>query len=696
SNVEQRKYWQASGLTSYATDWQNYKSIGIIDTFGVQNAFGLVYDMTLKYTNGTFNLDGQTSMKMYWGFASDLWAITSPTTLMYGNSLIRQDSSFAFANLSMESVLEQNGTMLATDLTGNGAYSLFRSTFGPFGSVDLKRVPVTPSLMAFSMQLYDTLAQLRVKSSNFSQQYRILPSLSQFSYFPPPWMNIPSIPGTAGGNLLCGDLTGSGIAGGLLLLTGATTSCGSTLGEFITHSPFSSVAAILGTNLIRRNVTSNDTSAICATLSLSKTSCINKLILMTANLLTNESLIADSTSITSLVRSAQVAQRDVRNLGVHVIQYGRKSSGKLVNLKFNIFDPSYPEFHVAAWMLAIDWAFAALEVISFQGDISSLNVLTASSSSTSGSVNPLEIPVNVAFYIRYACLYVTSIIICVAVLATIYLVLNKGYVEGLNLLEVNRVAGIVWIGRSFLFIRSMAAICLLSTQVLSLEVVNNVWLMTSASEVLDESSTDKAIRFFKTFLAAGEVSWLGFVLSDILMVYTAQYTPAYVFKCNLMVWGFAAILSLASPATHTATIQRQCTFAHVDYQLVCTSGTISIGSFGRLTALVGICVCSIVIAYLYERICHPSLPPTRQNSFFLSSSAKYVYEPGNWIDHDVYYLDPASAVINGILSIRFSNVFYMLDLKIWRIFMIEEPEDKRKKLELDGSIHLLYAIPLSD
>ncbi|KAH9115390.1 hypothetical protein LEN26_012995 [Aphanomyces euteiches] len=180
------------------------------------------------------------------------------------------------------------------------------------------------------------------------------------------------------------------------------------------------------------------------------------------------------------------------------------------------------------------------------------------------------------------------------------------------------------------------------------------------------------------------------------MVYTAQYTPAYVFKCNLMVWGFAAILSLVSPATHTATIQRQCTFAHVDYQLVCTSGTISIGSFGRFTALVGIFVCSIVIAYLYERIRHPSLPPTRQNSFFLSTSAKYVYEPGNWIDHDVYYLDPASAVINGILSIRFSNVFYMLDLKIWRIFMIEEPEDKRKKLELDGSIHLLYAIPLSD
>ncbi|KAH9184822.1 hypothetical protein AeNC1_013203 [Aphanomyces euteiches] len=160
------------------------------------------------------------------------------------------------------------------------------------------------------------------------------------------------------------------------------------------------------------------------------------------------------------------------------------------------------------------------------------------------------------------------------------------------------------------------------------------------------------------------------------MVYTAQYTPAYVFKCNFMVWGLAAILSWVSPVTHTATIQRQCTYAHVDYQLVCSSGTIAIGSFSRFTVLVSICVGSIATAYLCE--------------------SKYVYEPGNWMHHDVYYLDPASAVINGILSKCFSNVYYVLDLKVWRIFVIEEPVEKRKKLEQDGELHLLYAIPLSD
>ncbi|CAK4687524.1 unnamed protein product [Aphanomyces euteiches] len=66
------------------------------------------------------------------------------------------------------------------------------------------------------------------------------------------------------------------------------------------------------------------------------------------------------------------------------------------------------------------------------------------------------------------------------------------------------------------------------------------------------------------------------------------------------------------------------------------------------------------------------------------------------MDHNIYYLDASSAVINGILSLRFSNIFYILDLKIWRIFVIEEPAEKRARLERDGELHLLSAIPLTD
>ncbi|RQM31325.1 hypothetical protein B5M09_013029 [Aphanomyces astaci] len=119
-----------------------------------------------------------------------------------------------------------------------------------------------------------------------------------------------------------------------------------------------------------------------------------------------------------------------------------------------------------------------------------------------------------------------------------------------------------------------------------------------------------------------------FVLNDLLMVVTQQYTTAYVFKCNLMVWGLSAILSFASPTNHTATFDRKCEFSHVDFQLVC-------------------------------------------------------------------YVDQASAAINGILSLRIKNTFYISDLKIC-MFVIEEPANRRDRLVRDSEYHLLKAIPLGD
>jgi hypothetical protein len=62
----------------------------------------------------------------------------------------------------------------------------------------------------------------------------------------------------------------------------------------------------------------------------------------------------------------------------------------------------------------------------------------------------------------------------------------------------------------------------------------------------------------------------------------------------------------------------------------------------------------------------------------------------------VYFIDPASAVINGILSLRAHNTFYIFDLKIWRLFIIEESPEMRQRKEAEGALHLLYAIPLAD
>ncbi|CAK4119202.1 unnamed protein product [Aphanomyces euteiches] len=260
------------------------------------------------------------------------------------------------------------------------------------------------------------------------------------------------------------------------------------------------------------------------------------------------------------------------NLEIEVAQYGKDPNGNILFLRHQIFDPVYPSFHFMAWILAFEWVSALREVISFQGDIGSITVMSSPNYSVDSLVNPLEIPVNVARYTRYVCLYVTCIVICVATLVTIYLIFNKGQVEGSNLYFINRVTGIIWIGRPFLFIRSTVAFCLLSTQVLALENVNDVWKFTAASNVVNDAPLDRMVRVFKTFLAAGEACWLGYVVSDIFTVVTAQYTSVYAMKSNVIVWGIAALLSWTVPVTHTGTLDRTCDFAQVDFQLVCSSG----------------------------------------------------------------------------------------------------------------------------
>ncbi|RHY36919.1 hypothetical protein DYB28_008538 [Aphanomyces astaci] len=125
-----------------------------------------------------------------------------------------------------------------------------------------------------------------------------------------------------------------------------------------------------------------------------------------------------------------------------------------------------------------------------------------------------------------------------------------------------------------------------------------------------------------------------------LIVVTQQYTTAYLLKCNFMVWGASALLSWIVPATHTATMTRQCEMPQVDFQLVCTSGEytviivgkIAIGSFGRFLTLIGVCVGSIFISYAYERLRHPHLGAQGQTSYFLSASAKYVFESKHWTE----------------------------------------------------------------
>ncbi|CAK4314482.1 unnamed protein product, partial [Aphanomyces euteiches] len=108
--------------------------------------------MTIKRSRGSMRTTEASSMKMYWSFASDLWAVSTNTTAIGGCHLIRQSPSFAFANTSLADVMGQNGSLPWP--LGRGL-SLVEAELGPFGAIDMKRV-ACPSVLR---QVYQNLTE---------------------------------------------------------------------------------------------------------------------------------------------------------------------------------------------------------------------------------------------------------------------------------------------------------------------------------------------------------------------------------------------------------------------------------------------------------------------------------------------------------------------------------------------------------
>ncbi|OQS05484.1 hypothetical protein THRCLA_02393 [Thraustotheca clavata] len=105
------------------------------DSFLVKFALGYSSPLTLSSYDCSYHVIQQTSMKMYWPFASDLWAIATNNTLIGGKSLISTSSNFAFNNVSTQNLLIQILTLISPL---NAGLTVLESTISPFGVIDMK------------------------------------------------------------------------------------------------------------------------------------------------------------------------------------------------------------------------------------------------------------------------------------------------------------------------------------------------------------------------------------------------------------------------------------------------------------------------------------------------------------------------------------------------------------------------------
>ncbi|EQC27628.1 hypothetical protein SDRG_14539, partial [Saprolegnia diclina VS20] len=200
-----------------------------------------------------------------------------------------------------------------------------------------------------------------------------------------------------------------------------------------------------------------------------------------------------------------------------------------------------------------------------------------------------------------------------------------------------------------------------------------------------------------TCLAANEVTWLVGIVNDISLVWTQDHTIAYATINSLLMWLISALLATLAPVQATITVSPTCEIATLDYQVVCVAGSVVIGSLERLLTLVGlviVCngVCFGLVRCLWKRP-HPHV----SSSMLLCGGAKYLFSHDGWLDEDgTYFLDRASAVLNGLLSVRYQNQWVVFDVKTWCVHKLEVASHRRAQMcDSRRSISSRFAMALA-
>ncbi|KAF0695643.1 Aste57867_13537 [Aphanomyces stellatus] len=322
------------------------------------------------------------------------------------------------------------------------------------------------------------------------------------------------------------------------------------------------------------------------------------------------------------------------------------------------------------------------EAVSFEGDDGTLLVLSDQMPYFQTQVSVAKVPTALAFYLRNTVYYITGAMITIASTMLLYVVMSHGVVEVLNLLELQRVGTIIWIGRPLLVVRSLTAVALLSTSTLELVFIGSI----SSFEVVQDP-------WYKTLLAANEITWMVVIVNDIAVAFTQSYTTYYATPNSILMWLVVMTWSFASPMTHSMTIAKQCQQTQVDFQPVCQSASLAIGHVPRLAAIVWVVFGCNALCYVATRLLVQPPAPSRVKSIFVYAGARYVFMSTKWIQHDVYYMDRMSAALNGILTLRYGNTMLALDIKLWRTFQVEMLQCPPPSNNVAGGAQ--YALPLA-
>ncbi|OQR84397.1 hypothetical protein ACHHYP_13423 [Achlya hypogyna] len=650
-------YWEHHGVATFALQWQNYKFIGLRNTYAVVNALAISYPFTLQHSVGYDRSAMQTTHKMYWALGNDLRNLN-------GSSLLRASAKFAFANSTPEALYLANGTFLSAPLAAG--FVELQAAIGPFGSIDMIYIDVPSVVRATARELMTAVFDRRATSYYRQATFAALPTAFLSNAVPMPWLELDFY--SAGGSLLCPNqqmATTSPVSVGLQQLFLFENNCAMGI-ESITMAPTPDHFVFAA--LLAKLTPASNVSRICRQVPGDGTACVNGL-----KALLNWTSELDMPKV--LTEEATTA---IAALNVSFMQYGAANASSPIELYLT--PVLQPEFAFFSWVFIYDWVLGRRDVVSFAGDLGTLTLLSDFAGSMTEPIDAGEFPTVFALYAHSAVIYVTCVMVALAFVTTLYILLSRGRIEGSNMLELSRVGGVVWVGRPLLCVRGFTALCLLATETLTLETSGMLSYFCA-----------KAAPWYTTCLAASEVTWLVGVVNDVGLVVTQENSARYSTLNSVLVWAAAACLTTLLPVRHNVALHRDCDIIILDLQVVCRTATVSVGFWTRIALLVSVVLGCNVVSYTLVRAVCPVTSSQRSQSLLLTAGAKFLFDHHGWMHDGVYYIDRASAVLNGLVSFRSGTRLILFDAKTWRLYPIEHCAPITKSVA-----KFAFAIPLLD
>ncbi|EQC40950.1 hypothetical protein SDRG_02013 [Saprolegnia diclina VS20] len=650
-------YWRTHGISIFLLQWQNFKDLGLSDAMTIMTPFGLSYTLPISQRDGELHLAYQTTHRMYWAFASDLWAVSPNATSIGGKSLLRNSPRFAFANTSRASLLFENLT-LASPL--DSGLSALTATLGPFGAVDLVYVSCPRSLLDLYDHVLRAIATTTTTRLDAQSAFLSLPIKAYIGQVPRVLLTDASVR-IVGGNLMCGaDIAPTAPSSALDALFGIDAICSWWYLEYLTPSPTGLLFALLGFDAVHTIDPVVDWSAFCAGDVYAEANCAD----IYAASYAFASAIAFNTTLVQHLAAA--AEADARALSIEVVQYlQRPNSSETELYQLNILDDVDRSWIFFGWHYLAEWVVGQREVVSFQGDTRTITAISRHSSPVTLALSDAAIPTRLSYVCQQCVRYVTGAMMLGAGVAAYYaIIICRGVFEGSNLFALNRLVGHAWIGRALLIVRGVTALWLLNTAPLDL-VAFGAGARFEAPPV----------AWFPTLLAASELTWLVYIANDVFSCITRQYTPLYAWKSSVGASIAAAAWTIAAPQVYAASVRRSCTYVNMDLALHCISGYIEIGRLRNVWIDVALCLGCVLAGAVSERLYRPKLPATPVPSLLLGAASLYTLEMSSWVANGQQYIDRMSAAMAGLLTWRHDSIMYVFDIKSWRLFTVV-PEAK--------------------